>query len=198
MNLKQLDHNLTCWLHEQSGKKPWLDKLAIFTARDLPFVFVLLPVVVILAKEYHNPTSPGIFAVFFLGLLTVAWLLTQLLAYGLQIAFRRKRPFQSEHLHPIYQARIPSPSFPSGHATMVSFVLTLHGIFAFGSFPLLSLWPFVGMAIMGVMILVARVYGGLHYVSDILAGLLFGSGMVFFFLWLANALANLAEPMKVL
>jgi len=177
MKLKQLDHKLTCLLHEQSGKKPWLDKLAIFAARDLPFVFVLFPIVVII---FSGLAFDGI-AMMFFGVSLFLWLLTQVLAYGLQFLFSRKRPFQSEHLHPIYQARIPSPSFPSGHATMVSFILSLVGYMLFTGVTGPG-WIFYSMLVMGVMILVARVYGGLHYVSDIVAGLIFGSGM-FFLLW---------------
>lgn len=188
MNLRTIDHKLTCLLHNQAGKRPWLDKLAVFVARDLPWIFLLFPVAVVLVTEFHRGNSKKVVVAFFLVIMGVAWFITQLIAYGLQFLFARKRPFQSEELHPMYHARIPSPSFPSGHATMVSFVLTGVGLLVYGSVPLTGegiavFWTVAGM---GSAILVARVYGGLHYVSDILAGLLLGSGMFFVFLKLID------------
>jgi membrane-associated phospholipid phosphatase len=37
-----------------------------------------------------------------------------------------------------------------------------------------EVWLILSLSILGFLILTARVYGGMHYVSDILAGLLFG------------------------
>ena len=93
-----------------------------------------------------------------------------MLVYFFQQTVHRRRPFQSERLRPIYKARIPSASFPSGHATLVAVVLT-------SSF-MLGLFGSTGLVftliVMGGLILLARVYGGLHYVSDVVAGLFLG------------------------
>lgn len=151
-----IDHRITCAIHNQAHKRPWLDRLAIFTARDLPFVFVLLP-------------SLFFSRLFFYGYL-FGLVLVLPLVYLFQRLVHRRRPFQSEHLHPIFRARIPSPSFPSGHATLVASVITF--VIAWrGPFHAALLTT---MVVLGFFILLARVYGGLHYVSDILAGLLFG------------------------
>lgn len=174
MNLRTIDHKLTCLLHDQSGKKPWLDTLAIFCARDLPFGFVFFALVSILYAFgfFGGHGSAKIVAVYYVVFMIIMIGCSQLIAYFVQNLIHRKRPFQSEDLHPIFKARIPSPSFPSGHATLVSVVLWMN-------LPLLALGGVTALLFgillfMGMVILLARVYGGLHYLSDIIAGLIFG------------------------
>lgn len=172
MNLRTIDHKLTCLLHDRSGKWPWLDRLAIFTARDVPFVFVLLPFVYF----YFDVVEDGPLIIYFFVYAT-GLVVSQGLTYLFQRLVHRRRPFQSEHLQPIYQVRIPSPSFPSGHAALVATTITLVVSFTGFMYPILLLT----LALLGFLILFARVYGGLHYVSDILAGLLFGAVVTYLF-----------------
>ncbi len=160
MNFATLDHTVTCLLHDRAGKRAWLDTLAIFAARDLPFVFVALPLVVLVQF------SPGSFLVAYVFVIV----LSQVFAYVFQQTLHRRRPFQREHLRPIYKARVASASFPSGHATLVAVVMTSAVMLGLSH----ELWLLSMLAVMSVFILLARVYGGLHYISDVLAGLVFG------------------------
>src|SRR3989338_9898123 len=170
MHLRDVDQKLTCFLHDRVGKRPWLDKLAIFAARDLPFVFVALPLIVLVQF------SPASFLIAYV--LVIA--LSQFFAYVFQQTLHRSRPFQREHLRPIYKARIASASFPSGHATLVAVVITSAAMLGFSH----ELWLLLSLVVMSLLILLARVYGGLHYVSDVLAGLVFGYLMTSGFLFI--------------
>lgn len=163
MSLHTLDHKLTCAIHNQARKRAWLDKLAVFTARDLPFVLVALPFVL-----FFKQSSPPVVLMYILLVVT-----SQVSVHVFQQLIRRKRPFQAEHLQPIYKAIIKSASFPSGHAALVATVIT----FVMILFRLNEPWLLCELAVLGFAILLARVYGGMHYVSDILAGLLFGSAL---------------------
>jgi len=86
----------------------------------------------------------------------------------------------------------PSPSFPSGHATMA---IALYG------FLLYIIWkhdkhsfkkPFiVFLAILIILIGISRLYLGVHFISDVLAGYIIG------FIWLLISI-YLAEKKKIL
>ena len=58
-------------------------------------------------------------------------------------------------------------SFPSGHATRIGSLVLVLGI-------LMPVWGMLGMAIWGLAVGYARVALGVHYASDIAAGLLLG------------------------
>ena len=117
-----------------------------------------------------------------------AWVvLTGVVAMGgnalLKLAFTRDRPFWDEPLH-----EIGGYSFPSGHAagagstfavlTLLTIVLTGRG---WRRRLLISLWVAVGVAVAA-----SRVYLGVHYLSDVTAGLSLGV-LVALVLWLLVA-----------
>ena len=94
-----------------------------------------------------------------------------LLSTVLKISFNRPRP-GVPHL-----ARVFTPSFPSGHATLsaVTF-LTLGVLLARASRDRRLKIYFVALAIfLTVAVGISRVYLGLHYPSDVLAGWSIGS-----------------------
>ncbi|MBI4769469.1 MAG: phosphatase PAP2 family protein [Chloroflexi bacterium] len=88
----------------------------------------------------------------------------------LKIIFRRRRP--AGEWGQIYRKTDPH-SFPSGHAAR-AILLAMLGLFLgppwFGA--LLALW--------GPLVALARVSMGVHYLSDVVAGALLGSGIGLF------------------
>ncbi len=111
-----------------------------------------------------------------LGTGFVAWLLYR----GLKRRTRRPRPF---HTHADVIARavaLDEYSFPSGH--------TLHAV----SFSIVAIWwfPFLALPLIVFSTLVAmsRVLLGLHYPTDVLAGLLLGGVLGAASLWTGSTL----------
>lgn len=101
---------------------------------------------------------------------------TLLVNFVLKVALRRERPVHQEaNLRPL--VKVPSSrSFPSSHAAM-SFAAA---IFMSHFHP--ELWPlFFGLALLMSW---SRVYVGVHYPSDVLAGTVVGIAMGWLILWL--------------
>ncbi len=97
-------------------------------------------------------------------LMAVGIVCLALFVFGIKMLIRRRRP--EGEFGAIYRKTDPH-SFPSGHAARAAMLATL----AFGLGPL---WFTVTMLIWAPLVCLARVMTGLHYVSDVLAGILFG------------------------
>lgn len=98
-------------------------------------------------------------AVYFVGIL-----LTALLVFLIKFTVRRQRP--AGEWGSIYRSTDPH-SFPSGHAAR-AMMLSILGI---GLGPI---WMGVGLLIWAPLVGIARVAMGVHYLSDVLAGMILG------------------------
>ena len=81
-------------------------------------------------------------------------------------AVNRKRPYEAFEMPPIIPKKTKGNSFPSRHvfsATMISM-----------TFLLISPWSWIGVIFLclSCLLAVVRVISGVHYISDVLAGLL--------------------------
>jgi membrane-associated phospholipid phosphatase len=108
-------------------------------------------------------------------LMVLAYVGAEVLSYSLKLAFRRDRPFFTDPL-----ATVSTYSFPSGHATV--------SVAVYGALSLVLLRRLTGPARLGCLaaavLLVSligfsRLYLGVHFLSDVLAG--FSVGLA----WLA-------------
>ncbi len=99
-------------------------------------------------------------------LLIIAIIITAVLVLMLKFTIRRQRP--AGEWGEIYRTTDPH-SFPSGHATRAFLLATM----ALGLGPA---WFGAALAIWAPLVALARVAMGVHYLSDILAGL--GIGVV--------------------
>jgi undecaprenyl-diphosphatase len=93
----------------------------------------------------------------------VSWILAE----GAKFLFNRARPFISDtEIAPLIKTP-SSSSFPSGHAATA----------AAGAITLSAIYPAFAPALVfsGVIVALSRVYLGVHYPFDVLAGLLIGT-----------------------
>lgn len=112
------------------------------------------------------------------------WLLACLLGFLIELplywivknTFRRRRPAEVvKMMHPVFRPA-DEFSFPSGHTTaafMMAYITTVH-------FPA---WT-APVYIWATAISLSRVMLKVHFVSDIMAGMVIGTGIAIFSLWL--------------
>lgn len=161
VSLLKLDRDVSLAIHRAASSNAILRRLAAFAASDL--VWIMVGFVFFLDVFGEGPAVPGerwlsvLALCVFVGL---PWLVTLAIEY----AVGRKRPFQAQPqaFKPIINMHLITPSFPSGHAT-VSTALALV-FFASTGMP----WLFLPMA---AVVALGRIAVGVHYISDVLAGI---------------------------
>ncbi|GAA2903442.1 phosphatase PAP2 family protein [Enterococcus pseudoavium] len=140
--------------------------------------------------KFANPITVVLLTLVFVGLfyfnkqkVTALWLaISMVLVSGagnhlLKIFFQRSRPTILPHMVTEH-----SFSFPSGHATastlLFGTLIFVMGLFFKDKTPRLIAQIIVGLLIFSIVI--SRIYLGVHYPSDVLGGVLFGSSWLFF------------------
>ncbi len=95
------------------------------------------------------------------------------ITFGLKNIVRRKRPFEvlSNVNYDKSKFLLDRYSFPSGHSSM-SFAMATSLTLRYPDKPILI----TGMYLYSTVISLGRIYLGVHYPSDVLAGMLIGSG----------------------
>lgn len=94
------------------------------------------------------------------------------MTYFLKEGFDRPRPDLVPH-----QVEVSNPSFPSGHATMAAVVYLTLGVLFARSLPRRRLRGYVIFvsAVIAVLVGISRIYLGVHWPTDVLAGLTLGA-----------------------
>jgi membrane-associated phospholipid phosphatase len=162
------DERLAEWLHGRATD-PFTD---VFRAITWTGNFVTLLVVALVAVAVLWRRRQRTDAVF----VALAFLGAQVLSNGMKLGFRRERPFFPDPL-----ATESTFSFPSGHA-LVS--LAVYGAIALLLARRISSHTWRGLLLGGTALLVvaigfSRLYLGVHFLSDVLAGFAAGAA------WLA-------------
>jgi len=176
--VRLFDEKIFALFNQWAGKWIWLDTVGIFFARDFEYVFIfcLLLFVFWNLKKYWRLVLGALISGAFARLVFVNifyWLLP------------RARPFIENKVN-LLIPYIPRPAFPSGHASFY---------FALATFVLLALrkienppkhWKLIAglFFLSAFLIALARVFSGLHWPGDILAGIIVG----IFSGWLVNKL----------
>lgn len=139
----------------------------LYTA--LPFVmFIVYPIIVI----YKAFTDMG--HGFLLSLIVPA--VTLLGSAAARKLINKPRPYEKFATPSLIQKDRQGQSFPSNHAAC-AFVIAMT---AFG----VSLWVWAALMIVAVGIALSRVFAGVHFISDVVAGSVFGilAGAIFLFI----------------
>ena len=142
-------------LNSSAGRWPVVDDLIRFSAVYLVFLVFSIGGGVVVHTLVQRRIRP---VVSLASALALAFGLSQILTH----ASHEQRPFQS---HPVHQliAHSPGVGMPSDHAT-AAFAI------AFGVMVFLSRRAGLALTVLAVLIGVARVWCGIHYPGDILAG----------------------------
>lgn len=149
-----MDRYLFDQINGLAGKFSWLDALAVFFAEDLAFLLVLLVLVIFFRKKIVILLS---FSAAFLAGFGIAELINLL--------WQRPRPF-IENNTTLLIDKVNQPAFPSIH-TIFFFALSTV-IYSYNKKA--GILFFIASCLMGI----SRVFCGVHWVSDILAGAILG------------------------
>ncbi|WDL98026.1 phosphatase PAP2 family protein [Alicyclobacillus sp. ALC3] len=161
----RLDENIAQRVHALWNRFVWLDVFGAVIAKWTPLamLFLILLAVSGVALPATNEATQtallgGVSAI-------VAAVLARLINEPVSRFFARPRPFEQETFEALVWHE-PGHGFPSNHAT---------GAFALA----------VGMGlvpgyrevlyVLAVLVCLARIYGGLHYLTDVVAGALHGA-----------------------
>ncbi len=150
-------------------RSPFLSSVTEVTDESLLPVSAVLPVLLFItsrSKDNHYDESSSVLLALSEGLNLAA---TQ----GVKHIFKRDRPFRTLNNVRLYDTMsvAGSYSFPSGHSSgsfSIATLLTLR----YPDKPLLI----SGLYTYAVIVSLGRIFGGVHYPSDVLGGMLLGAG----------------------
>lgn len=159
------DTDLVLYLNKLTGTYVWADNFLIFFATYLPWLIITA----FLIWVAHSAAAQGQrWQVFFIG--TLAAIIARLGATEIiRFFYERPRPFLAHELNPLLV--INEWSFPSGHAALLAALSTV--VFLYD-----RRWG-VRFFIATILVALARIVVGVHYLTDIVAGLIIGAGAGF-------------------
>jgi undecaprenyl-diphosphatase len=153
-----LDVAATFWLNGFAGRWPVLDAVGVFAATGLLFVLAGLVVFVLVRTP---PAARALVTVELIGTLVIAYAISQFIGV---VAFR-ERPFvRHQEIRQLIVKDAREKSFPSDHA-MLAFALAIPATAA-----VRRRWMRALLLVSAALVGIGRVFVGVHYVSDIIAG----------------------------
>jgi undecaprenyl-diphosphatase len=155
-----LDTQIFYTLNDLAGQSPLLDSAIVFCASYLAYILAAAFLGLLLFPRAPWREKWALFAVAAISTVLARGIITE----GIRYLYHRPRPFS---VLPVHQLLTDSAwSFPSGHAT---FFFALSTAVYFYN----RRWGALFFLVSTIIVL-ARVAGGVHYPSDVLAGAIIG------------------------
>jgi undecaprenyl-diphosphatase len=148
-------------------RNPIIDKIMLAISFIGSWIFILIFLVTLLLWEKGKQN--------YIPVLIISFTVSMFLTYILKGIIPRSRP----GINPLEIKQ--DNSFPSGHATA-----------AFTGVPIINkIFPFFKhfWIVLAILIAFSRLYLGVHYLSDIVAGSLLGYGIATFFMYIENKIS---------
>lgn len=167
--MNAIDYSISTTLVSLVGRWPLLDSIAVFFAQYAGYGLLIFLAILFLAQRAWGTVV--------LQAMVAAFISRGILTEAIRFFWQRARPFEALSFSPLVQklAEVHS-SFPSGHAAFYFAIAT--AVFL-RSKKLGSIFLAVSF-LMGI----ARIYGGVHWASDIVGGALLGIASGLFVSWL--------------
>lgn len=159
-SLKELDITIFFWLNALANRTMLQDSLIIFFASVLAPILLIVLVVALYTSRIQHAQKIYRLVVAGISALIARFGITALIRF----IFPIMRPFMAYDVHQLIAEQ--GSSFPSGHASF--FFAISAAVFAWNK--RLGVFFFAASLLMGI----ARVIAGVHYPSDILAGMAVG------------------------
>mgnify|MGYP001614896290 CR=1 FL=1 len=154
-----MNESIFWFFYHLAESQPFFSGVAIFLARDLLWILIL---VFLIGAKLFNFSQREILLVIISIL--VAWSLSLLIKFF----YISPRPFAMlTDITPLIKTREALASFPSSHtivATALAVALVSLGYYYFGA----------GLMLGAILVGLGRMMVGVHWPSDVLAGLIFG------------------------
>lgn len=169
--IQHLDGNILLWIQEHI-RTEWFDPIVIFISNlgNAGWFWLVLLIVLLFFSKYRRIGLTGLVSV------CIGFIITNLILKNLAA---RIRPYEVVEGLRFIGIMPTDYSFPSGHSTCsmaASVVLFLKLPRKFG----------IPALLLGILICLSRLYVGVHYPTDVLAGMLIGTVSAFaavFMLW---------------
>ncbi|HEX2292741.1 MAG TPA: phosphatase PAP2 family protein [Gaiellaceae bacterium] len=157
------DTRLADWLHDHA--QPWLTEIfeAITVLGNFATLLAVVAVAAVLLLRRGERAEAALVVLAFAG--------AQVITFGLKLGFQRERPFFPDPL-----ATETSYSFPSGHSVVSAAVYGAIGLILARhlSTRRAQLAALAGAALLILLIGFSRLYLGVHYLTDVVAGIALG------------------------
>lgn len=180
MTLLGIDYYLFQQINGSAGHWAKLDSLGIFLASDLQYLLVgSLLIYLFLGRDIKEKLKNRLMVG---GALVAALVARFVVATSFYYFFMRLRPFMTEIANQLIPYDGTRSSFPSGHASFffgLAMVIYLYN-------KKLGAWFLAAAALISL----ARVYVGVHYPSDVLAGAVIGILVGWLVYYLLNRYQN--------
>ncbi len=172
-SLSSIDHQMENVVSHFRKKSILVDRVFIFFANYGPAMFFLemfLLIAFVFAR--HVQVKHALLS---LLIAMMAAVTTKLIIDPIAHTIGRIRPFVTYQYEPLLAKNANDPSFPSNHAGGALALTTV----------LVAKFPHLGLItiLLAVLVILSRLYTGLHYFFDLLAGGFVGFSVAMVYLW---------------